>query len=99
MKHIYNDISKYLEQVDLIEYYITKNICKLIKNKKDKKIIYNNLFLLGINNKNNKTSLEILLENYEYNTREKHFIAIYRRWSRRCHKGTSFSSKKTRIYV
>jgi hypothetical protein len=67
MKHLYNDISKYLEQVDLIEYNITKNICKLIKNKKDKKIIYNNLFLLGINNKNNKTSLEILLENYEYN--------------------------------
>lgn len=60
------DIIKYLEQVDLIEYYITKNICKLIKDKKDRKIIYNNLFLLGINNKNNKTSLEILLENHEY---------------------------------
>ena len=67
MKYIYNDIKKYLEQIDLIEYYITKNICKLIKNKNDKKIIYNNLFLLGINNKNKKTSLEILLENQEYN--------------------------------
>jgi len=66
MKQTYRDINKYLEQVDLIEYNITKNICKLIKNKNDKKIIYNNIFLLGINNKNNKTSLEILLENNEY---------------------------------
>ena len=65
MKEIYNDIKKYLDQVDLIEYYITKNICKLIKNKKDKKIIYKNKFLLAINNKNNKTSLDILLENNE----------------------------------
>jgi hypothetical protein len=67
MNLIYKDITKYLKQVDLIEYYITKNICTLIKNKNDKKVIYNNLFLLGINNKNKKTSLEILLENHEYN--------------------------------
>jgi hypothetical protein len=66
MNLIYKDITKYLKQVDLIEYYITKNICTLIKNKNDKKVIYNNLFLLGINNKNKKTSLEILLENHEY---------------------------------
>jgi hypothetical protein len=80
MKYIYNEnhaslhsspegscIKKYLEQVDLLEYYITKNICKLIINRKDKKVIYNNLFLLAINNKNKKTSLEILLENQKYN--------------------------------
>ncbi len=61
------NIDKYLKQVDLVELYITKNICKIIKNKKELKIIKSNIFLLGFLNKNRKNSLNILLENSEYN--------------------------------
>ena len=60
-------IDKYLEQVDLIDYYITKNICKLIKDKNENKFIKSNLFLLSYNNKNKKNSLKLLLENNDYN--------------------------------
>ncbi len=60
------NIDKYLKQVDLIELYITKNICKIIKNKKELKFIKTNIFLLGFLNKNRKNSLNILLENSEY---------------------------------
>jgi hypothetical protein len=60
------NIDKYLKQVDLVELYITKNICKIIKNKKELKFIKSNIFLLGFLNKNRKNSLNILLENSEY---------------------------------
>ncbi len=59
-------INKYLEQVDMIELYITKNIIKLIKNPKELKFIKSNIFLLGFNNKNYKNSLKVLLENNEF---------------------------------
>ena len=59
-------IEKCLKPVDLIDFYITKNILKLIKNNRTLEFIKNNIFLLGITNKNNKNSLIILLENSEY---------------------------------
>lgn len=59
-------IDKYLKQVDILDLYITKNICKIIKKKKELKFIESNIFLLGFLNKNRKNSLNILLENQEY---------------------------------
>lgn len=59
-------IEKCLESVDLIDLYITKNILKIIKNKKSFEFIKKNIFLLGITNKTNKNSLMILLENAKY---------------------------------
>lgn len=59
-------LEKCLTFVDLIDIYLTKNILKLIKNKKSLEFIKNNIFLLGITNKNNKNSLMILLENGKY---------------------------------
>ena len=56
------NINKYLTKNDLIDYYITKNINKIIKNKQELKFIKENIFLLSINNSNNKNSLIILLE-------------------------------------
>lgn len=55
-----------LSFVDLIDIYITKNILKLIKNKKSINFIKKNIFLLGITNNNNKNSLIILLENNKF---------------------------------
>jgi hypothetical protein len=63
-------INKYLEQVDLIDYYITKNITELVKNKNDIEIIKENIFLLEFNNKNNKNSLIILLESKKFDILE-----------------------------
>ncbi len=65
-KHDDKQIYKYIEQVDLVDLYITKNICKIIKNKKEFEYIKSNLFLLGFNNKNRKNSLKILLDNSEF---------------------------------
>lgn len=59
-------IEKCMEQVDLIDYYITKNILKIIANKKNYEFIKLNIFLLSINNKNNKNALIILLENGKF---------------------------------
>ena len=59
-------INKYLAQVDLIDYYITKNITELVKIEKDIEVIKNNIFLLGFNNKNKKNSLLILLESKSF---------------------------------
>ena len=59
-------IDKYLKQINLTDYYITKNICSLIERKDSKIFILNNMFLLGYNNKNFKNSLEILFENRKY---------------------------------
>ena len=59
-------IYKCLKLVDLIDYYITKNILKLVKKKKYLNFIKKNIFLLQITNKNNKNSLIILLENGNY---------------------------------
>ncbi len=70
-----NKINKYLQQVDLIELYITKNICKLIKDPKELEFIKSNIFLLGFTNKNRKNSLKILLENSEYSVVSK-FIEL-----------------------
>lgn len=61
-----NLIKKYLSTEDLIDNYITKNILKIIKNKKSFEFIKKNIFLLGVVNKNNKNSLLILLENGKY---------------------------------
>ena len=60
-------INKCMEQVDMVDYYITKNILKIISNKKNLDFIKLNIFLLSINNKNNKNALIILLENNKYN--------------------------------
>jgi hypothetical protein len=59
-------VDKCMEQVDMIDYYITKNILKIILNKANFEFVKNNIFLLGINNKNNKNSLIILLEGGKY---------------------------------
>ena len=68
-------IDKCLQPVDLIDFYITKNILKLIKNKKSLEFIKKNIFLLGITNKNNKNSVMILLENSKYDI--VHSLVIY----------------------
>jgi hypothetical protein len=60
------DIEYFLQQVDLIDLYITKNIVKIIKDKSEFDYIKSNLFLLGFNNKNRKNSLRILLDNHEF---------------------------------
>ena len=60
-------VKKCLEQTDLIDFYITKNIIKIIKNSKSYNFLKSNLFLLAITNKNNKNSLIILLESGKYN--------------------------------
>lgn len=59
-------INKCMEQVDMTDYYITKNILKIAENKKKIEFIKLNIFLLSINNKNNKNALIILLENGKY---------------------------------
>ena len=61
-KNEYLDIEKYMVQINLVDLYITKNILKIIKNKKELEFIKSNDFLLGISNKNNKNALMILLE-------------------------------------
>ena len=71
MKNKEEKIDKYLKQVDLIDLYITKNICKIIKKPKEFEYIKSNIFLLGFTNKNRKNSLKILLENSEYKVVEK----------------------------
>lgn len=56
-----------LEKVDLIDFYITKNILKIVLDEKKFQFIKSNLYLLSISNKNNKNSLMILLENGKFN--------------------------------
>jgi hypothetical protein len=60
------NIDDYLEQVDMIELYITKNIIKILENLEELDFIKENIFLLGANNKNRKNSLRILLDNQEF---------------------------------
>lgn len=60
------DIEYYLKQVDMIDLNVTKNITKIIKNKKELDFIKSNIFILGFNNKNRKNSLRILLDNREF---------------------------------
>lgn len=64
-------IAKCMEQVDMTDYYITKNILKIISNKKNFEFLKNNIFLLGLNNKINKNPLIILLEGGKFNQVEK----------------------------
>jgi hypothetical protein len=64
--HTFDKFDKYLEKVDLIDYYITKNINKLVENRESYEFITENPFLLGVVNKSNKNSLIILLENKKY---------------------------------
>ena len=59
-------VEKCLEQVDLIDFYITKNILNIIKDKNKFNFLKINIFLLAITNKNNKNSLIILLESGKY---------------------------------
>jgi hypothetical protein len=59
-------IIQYQKKVSLIDCYITKNINKLVKNKKELNFVKNNNFLLGITNKLGKNSLNILLENSNF---------------------------------
>jgi hypothetical protein len=61
-------LDKCLEQVDLIDFYITKNILEIIEDKKKMEYIKLNMYLLSVSNKNNKNSLMILLENQKFNT-------------------------------
>lgn len=67
-------VDKCMEQVDMTDYYITKNILKIISNKVNYEFLKNNIFLLGINNKNNKNPLIILLESGKYKQVEKLII-------------------------
>lgn len=60
-----------MKQVDMVDYYITKNILKMISNKKNFEFVKSNIFLLSINNLNNKNSLIILLENGKYDIIDK----------------------------
>lgn len=64
------DIEDFLEQVDMIDLHITKNINKIIKNKKQLDFIKSNLFLIGSNNKIRKNSLRLLLDDHEYKSVE-----------------------------
>lgn len=64
------DIDDYLDQVDMIDLHITKNINKIIKNKKELDYIKSNLFLIGSNNKIRKNSLRLMLDDQEYKTVE-----------------------------
>jgi hypothetical protein len=64
-----DDIKKikiYTKKVSLIDTYITKNINKLVQNKNELEFIKRNNYLLGINNKISKNSLNILLEISQY---------------------------------
>ena len=65
-KNVNDRINKYLKQIDLIDLYITKNICEIIKKRNDYNFISKNIFLLGFVNKNRKNSLRVLLDNSEY---------------------------------
>lgn len=70
-------IDKCMEQVDLVDYYITKNILKLVSNKKNLNFLMDNIFLLALNNKNNKNSLIILLENGKFKLIDKFISRNY----------------------
>ena len=61
-----NKIIQYTKSVSLIDCYITKNINKLVKNKKELEFIKINNFVLGITNKLGKNSLNVLLENSNF---------------------------------
>ena len=41
-------IDKCMEQIDMTDYYITKNILKIVSNKKNFEFIKSNIFLLSI---------------------------------------------------
>ena len=60
------EFDKYLKKIDLIDYYITKNINELIEDKESYDFIVKNPFLFSVTNKSNKNSLIILLENRKY---------------------------------
>lgn len=64
--HTFDKFDEYLKKVDLIDYYITKNINKLVEDEESYKFITENPFLLGVINKSNKNSLIILLENKKH---------------------------------
>lgn len=64
--NINDEFDKYFKKVDLVDYYITKNICDLIKSEQSYNFIMNNPILLSVVNKSNKNSLIILLENKYY---------------------------------
>ena len=68
MEHInsYDMLDKYLKKINLVDYYITKNICQLVEDEKSLNFIISNPMLLGVVNKSNKNSLIILLENKKY---------------------------------
>jgi len=59
-------IKKYNSRISLIDYYITKNINSLVKSKTEYNFIKNNNYLLGLTNNLGKNSLNILLENSNY---------------------------------
>jgi hypothetical protein len=59
-------IKQYTKSISLIDNYITKNINSLVKNKREYEFIKNNNYLLGITNKLGKNSLNILLENSNF---------------------------------
>lgn len=66
--YVNKEFDKYLDKIDLVDYYITKNILNLIKKKNSYDFIINNPFLLSVLNKSNKNSLIILLDNKQYDT-------------------------------
>ena len=65
-KIVINKIMRYSKHISLMDCYITKNINKLVMDKKELEFIKENIFLLGITNKLGKNSLNILLENGNY---------------------------------
>ena len=60
-------IEIFLKQVDLVDFYITKNILNIIKNQKKFEFLKSNIFLLSVINKNNKNALILLLEHGKFN--------------------------------
>lgn len=76
-----NKILQYNKQISLIDCYITKNICSLVKNENELQFIEDNIFLLAITNKLGKNSLNILLENSDFSILKKfinHDVRILR---------------------
>jgi hypothetical protein len=59
-------MDEYIKQISNTELNITKNILLYIKDPVKYKFIKDNVILLGFNNKLGKNSLNILLENKEY---------------------------------
>ena len=59
-------MNEYIKQISNTELEITKNILLYVKDPNKYEYIKDNLILLGFNNKLGKNSLNILIENKEF---------------------------------